>query len=168
MDLSLAVWGSHFGWHLCMWQVDLTPLLPHPLSPPPPSLSLLSLSIYLSISSLSLFKGDSVELVEYEGSAAGLIQSFTERFQDDAEQLEAKLLEMSKSDAPCWCWRGARLYPFFRLPEIPTGVRFFFFQSLKQRKIKQTLIQIVFRQHFWTDMNWNFILIVQVLTQSKP
>uniref|UniRef100_A0A671VIW9 Dipeptidyl peptidase 3 n=1 Tax=Sparus aurata TaxID=8175 RepID=A0A671VIW9_SPAAU len=28
--------------------------------------------------------GDSVELVEYEGSAAGLIQSFTERFQDEA------------------------------------------------------------------------------------
>lgn len=25
MDLSLAVWRSHFGWHLCMWQVDLTP-----------------------------------------------------------------------------------------------------------------------------------------------
>lgn len=48
------------------------------------------------------FPGDSVELVEYEGSAAGLIRSFTERFQDDAEQLEADLLEMSKTDAPCW------------------------------------------------------------------
>uniref|UniRef100_A0A8C4DKV0 Dipeptidyl peptidase 3 n=1 Tax=Dicentrarchus labrax TaxID=13489 RepID=A0A8C4DKV0_DICLA len=47
--------------------------------------------------------GDSIELVEYEGSAAGLIRSFTERFQDDAEQLEADLLEMSKRDAPCWC-----------------------------------------------------------------
>uniref|UniRef100_A0A8D3CPH0 Dipeptidyl peptidase 3 n=1 Tax=Scophthalmus maximus TaxID=52904 RepID=A0A8D3CPH0_SCOMX len=46
--------------------------------------------------------GDSVELVEYEGSAAGLICSFTERFQDDAEQLDADLLDMSKRDAPCW------------------------------------------------------------------
>lgn len=50
------------------------------------------------------FPGDSVELVEYEGSAAGLIQSFTERFQDEAEQLEADLLEMNRRDAPCWCW----------------------------------------------------------------
>uniref|UniRef100_A0A4W6EZX7 Dipeptidyl peptidase 3 n=1 Tax=Lates calcarifer TaxID=8187 RepID=A0A4W6EZX7_LATCA len=47
--------------------------------------------------------GDSVELVEYEGTVAGLISSFTERFQDDAEQLEADLLELSKRDAPCWC-----------------------------------------------------------------
>lgn len=50
------------------------------------------------------FTGDSVELVEYEGSQAGLINSFIERFQDDAEQLEADLLEMSKNDAACWCW----------------------------------------------------------------
>uniref|UniRef100_A0A667YRT1 Dipeptidyl peptidase 3 n=1 Tax=Myripristis murdjan TaxID=586833 RepID=A0A667YRT1_9TELE len=47
--------------------------------------------------------GDSVELVEYEGSAAGLIRSFIERFQEDAEQLEADLLELNKRDAPCWC-----------------------------------------------------------------
>ncbi|XP_056140774.1 dipeptidyl peptidase 3 isoform X2 [Lampris incognitus] len=47
--------------------------------------------------------GDTVELVEYEGSAAGLIRSFIERFQEDAEQLEANLLELSKRDAPCWC-----------------------------------------------------------------
>ncbi|XP_061754696.1 dipeptidyl peptidase 3 isoform X1 [Nerophis ophidion] len=45
---------------------------------------------------------DSVELVEYEGSASGLIQSFTERFQDDKE-LEADLLELSKVDGSCWC-----------------------------------------------------------------
>uniref|UniRef100_A0A4W6EXW7 Dipeptidyl peptidase 3 n=1 Tax=Lates calcarifer TaxID=8187 RepID=A0A4W6EXW7_LATCA len=51
--------------------------------------------------------GDSVELVEYEGTVAGLISSFTERFQDDAEQLEADLLELSKRDAPCWS--GIRL-----------------------------------------------------------
>ncbi|XP_068187374.1 dipeptidyl peptidase 3 [Antennarius striatus] len=47
--------------------------------------------------------GDTVELVEYEGSAAGLICSFSERFQDDAEQLAADLLEMNRRDAPCWC-----------------------------------------------------------------
>eukprot|EP00064_Thunnus_orientalis_P007283 superscaffoldBa00000796_g7303 len=47
--------------------------------------------------------GDSVDLVEYEGSAAGLIRSFTERFQDDSEQLEANILELSKMDAHCWC-----------------------------------------------------------------
>lgn len=49
------------------------------------------------------FPGDTVELVEYESSAAGLICSFTERFQDDAEQLEVDLLEMSRKDDPCWC-----------------------------------------------------------------
>uniref|UniRef100_A0A8C7MX35 Dipeptidyl peptidase 3 n=1 Tax=Oncorhynchus kisutch TaxID=8019 RepID=A0A8C7MX35_ONCKI len=47
-------------------------------------------------------KGDSVELVEYEGSAAGLICSFTERFADDSEEVEAHLLELNKRDAPCW------------------------------------------------------------------
>lgn len=49
------------------------------------------------------FPGESVELVEYEGSAAGLIRSFAERFPDDAAQVEADLLELSKRDAPCWC-----------------------------------------------------------------
>lgn len=44
-----------------------------------------------------------MELVEYESSAAGLIRSFTERFREDAEQIEADLLEMSTRDAPCWC-----------------------------------------------------------------
>uniref|UniRef100_H3DLJ9 Dipeptidyl peptidase 3 n=1 Tax=Tetraodon nigroviridis TaxID=99883 RepID=H3DLJ9_TETNG len=47
--------------------------------------------------------GDAVELVEYESSAAGLICSFIERFQDDVEKLESDLLEMSRNDAPCWC-----------------------------------------------------------------
>jgi hypothetical protein len=50
-----------------------------------------------------VFPGEAVELVEYEGSAAGLIHSFAERFQEDAEQLEADLLELSKRDSPCWC-----------------------------------------------------------------
>lgn len=44
-----------------------------------------------------------MELVEYEGSAAGLIRSFIERFEEDTDQLEADLLEMSRRDAPCWC-----------------------------------------------------------------
>ncbi|XP_054907586.1 dipeptidyl peptidase 3 [Poeciliopsis prolifica] len=47
--------------------------------------------------------GENVELVEYESSAAGLIASFTERFQDDAEQLEAILLDLNKADACYWC-----------------------------------------------------------------
>ncbi|XP_054610474.1 dipeptidyl peptidase 3 [Dunckerocampus dactyliophorus] len=45
---------------------------------------------------------ESIELVEYEGSASGLIQSFTERFQDD-DKLEADLLELSRVDCSCWC-----------------------------------------------------------------
>ncbi|KAJ8348299.1 hypothetical protein SKAU_G00268880 [Synaphobranchus kaupii] len=48
-------------------------------------------------------KGDSVELVDYEGSAGGLICSFVERFPEDAEEVEAQLLELNKQDAPCWC-----------------------------------------------------------------
>uniref|UniRef100_A0AAY4ARL4 Dipeptidyl peptidase 3 n=1 Tax=Denticeps clupeoides TaxID=299321 RepID=A0AAY4ARL4_9TELE len=48
-------------------------------------------------------KGETVELLEYEGSAAGLIQSFTERFSEDAEELETHLLELSSHDASCWC-----------------------------------------------------------------
>ncbi|KAG9338203.1 hypothetical protein JZ751_026955 [Albula glossodonta] len=48
-------------------------------------------------------KGEGVELVDYEGSAAGLISSFTERFPEDAEEVEAQLLELNKRDAPCWC-----------------------------------------------------------------
>uniref|UniRef100_A0A8C2WVZ5 Dipeptidyl peptidase 3 n=1 Tax=Cyclopterus lumpus TaxID=8103 RepID=A0A8C2WVZ5_CYCLU len=44
--------------------------------------------------------GDSVELVDYESSAAGLIRSFTERFQDDAEQLEADLLDAKFEEIP--------------------------------------------------------------------
>ncbi|XP_027887569.1 dipeptidyl peptidase 3 [Xiphophorus couchianus] len=47
--------------------------------------------------------GENVELVEYESSAAGLIRSFTERFQDDAEQLEDVLLDLNKADACYWC-----------------------------------------------------------------
>lgn len=61
--------------------------------------SLLSAHVCVCVS----FPGDTVELVEYESNAAGLIRSFTERFQDDAEQLEADLLEMNRRDSPCWC-----------------------------------------------------------------
>ncbi|XP_051903615.1 dipeptidyl peptidase 3 [Hippocampus zosterae] len=45
---------------------------------------------------------ESVELVEYESSASGLIQSFVERFEDN-DKLEADLLEMSRIDSSCWC-----------------------------------------------------------------
>ncbi|XP_063059784.1 dipeptidyl peptidase 3 [Engraulis encrasicolus] len=48
-------------------------------------------------------KGESVELVEYESSAAGLVQSNTDRFQEDAEELERHLLELSSNDKACWC-----------------------------------------------------------------
>ncbi|XP_049597946.1 dipeptidyl peptidase 3 [Syngnathus scovelli] len=45
---------------------------------------------------------ESVELVQYEGSASGLIQSFIERF-DDNDKLDADLLALSKMDSSCWC-----------------------------------------------------------------
>ncbi|KAI4887872.1 hypothetical protein NFI96_015080, partial [Prochilodus magdalenae] len=48
-------------------------------------------------------KGEAVELEEYEASAGGLIQSFTQRFHEDAEEVEAQLLEMGSKDATCWC-----------------------------------------------------------------
>lgn len=47
--------------------------------------------------------GEAIELEEYEASAAGLIHSFAQRFTDDAEELEAQLLEMASRDATCWC-----------------------------------------------------------------
>uniref|UniRef100_A0A4W4DY76 Dipeptidyl peptidase 3 n=1 Tax=Electrophorus electricus TaxID=8005 RepID=A0A4W4DY76_ELEEL len=50
----------------------------------------------------TLLKGETVELEEYEATAAGLIQSFTQRFTEDAEKLEAQLLELVSIDAPCW------------------------------------------------------------------
>uniref|UniRef100_A0A8C2KFZ6 Dipeptidyl peptidase 3 n=1 Tax=Cyprinus carpio TaxID=7962 RepID=A0A8C2KFZ6_CYPCA len=46
-------------------------------------------------------KGDAVELVEYEGSAAGLIQSFVERFPDDAEEVEAQLTQPTLPTRAC-------------------------------------------------------------------
>ncbi|XP_061659587.1 dipeptidyl peptidase 3 [Syngnathoides biaculeatus] len=45
---------------------------------------------------------ESVELVEYEGTTSGLIQSFVERFQDN-DKLEADLLALSRVDSSCWC-----------------------------------------------------------------
>ncbi|KAL2094818.1 hypothetical protein ACEWY4_009537 [Coilia grayii] len=48
-------------------------------------------------------KGESVELVEYENTAAGLVQSNTDRFLEDAEELERHLLELSSHDIACWC-----------------------------------------------------------------
>ncbi|XP_077361575.1 dipeptidyl peptidase 3 [Festucalex cinctus] len=45
---------------------------------------------------------DGIQLVEYEGSASGLIRSFVERFQYDGD-LEADILELSRRDSSCWC-----------------------------------------------------------------
>ncbi|XP_077448467.1 dipeptidyl peptidase 3 isoform X1 [Stigmatopora argus] len=45
---------------------------------------------------------ESVELLEYEGNASGLIKSFVERFHDN-EKLEADLLELRRLDSSCWC-----------------------------------------------------------------
>lgn len=47
--------------------------------------------------------GEKVELMEYENTAAGLVQSNTDRFQEDAEELERHLLELSSHDISCWC-----------------------------------------------------------------
>uniref|UniRef100_K7F547 Dipeptidyl peptidase 3 n=1 Tax=Pelodiscus sinensis TaxID=13735 RepID=K7F547_PELSI len=47
-------------------------------------------------------EGEDVTLVQYEGTAAGLIRSFTERFPEDAELLERHLLELSDADAHFW------------------------------------------------------------------
>lgn len=42
------------------------------------------------------------QMVEYEGSAAGLIQSFIDRFPEDAELVEKDLIELSREDAHFW------------------------------------------------------------------
>ncbi|KAM9301527.1 dipeptidyl peptidase 3 [Gastrophryne carolinensis] len=52
--------------------------------------------------------GDSVEALRYDSSPSGLIQSVTERFPDDQEELERLLLEMSAADAHHWNNVGGR------------------------------------------------------------
>uniref|UniRef100_A0A8D0L5Z5 Dipeptidyl peptidase 3 n=1 Tax=Sphenodon punctatus TaxID=8508 RepID=A0A8D0L5Z5_SPHPU len=47
-------------------------------------------------------EGGDVALVQYEGSAAGLVRSFCERFPEDSEQLERHLLELANTDAHFW------------------------------------------------------------------
>uniref|UniRef100_A0A8C3PCU7 Dipeptidyl peptidase 3 n=1 Tax=Chrysemys picta bellii TaxID=8478 RepID=A0A8C3PCU7_CHRPI len=47
-------------------------------------------------------EGEDVTLVQYEGTAAGLIRSFSERFPEDAELLERHLLELSDADSHFW------------------------------------------------------------------
>nr|XP_042706158.1 dipeptidyl peptidase 3 [Chrysemys picta bellii] len=51
-------------------------------------------------------EGEDVTLVQYEGTAAGLIRSFSERFPEDAELLERHLLELSDADSHFWASRG--------------------------------------------------------------
>ncbi|XP_069064068.1 dipeptidyl peptidase 3 [Pleurodeles waltl] len=46
--------------------------------------------------------GSEVQMVEYESSAAGLIQSFIDRFPEDAELVEKDLIELSQVDAHFW------------------------------------------------------------------
>ncbi|TFK11990.1 39S ribosomal protein L3, mitochondrial [Platysternon megacephalum] len=51
-------------------------------------------------------EGEDVTLVQYEGTAAGLIRSFSERFPEDTELLERHLLELSDADAHFWASQG--------------------------------------------------------------
>lgn len=43
-----------------------------------------------------------MQLLEYEASAAGLIQSFCERFPEDGPELEEVLTRLAKADARFW------------------------------------------------------------------
>ncbi|XP_066483033.1 dipeptidyl peptidase 3-like [Tiliqua scincoides] len=47
-------------------------------------------------------EGQDVVLVQYEGTAAGLVKSFCDRFPKDAEVLEQHLLEVVRADAHYW------------------------------------------------------------------
>lgn len=52
--------------------------------------------------SLHLLLGSEVQLIEYEASAAGLIQSFCERFPEDGPELEEVLIQLATADARFW------------------------------------------------------------------
>ncbi|XP_043540970.1 dipeptidyl peptidase 3-like [Chiloscyllium plagiosum] len=43
-----------------------------------------------------------VQFLSYDGTAAGLIQSFVERFPEDDEDLEWNLQDLCRRDLPCW------------------------------------------------------------------
>ncbi|XP_060679496.1 dipeptidyl peptidase 3 [Hemiscyllium ocellatum] len=43
-----------------------------------------------------------VQFLSYDGTAAGLIQSFVDRFPEDNEELEWNLQELCQRDLPCW------------------------------------------------------------------
>lgn len=43
-----------------------------------------------------------MQLLEYEASAAGLIQSFSERFPEDGPELEEVLTQLATADARFW------------------------------------------------------------------
>lgn len=47
-------------------------------------------------------EGSEVQLLEYEASAAGLIQSFSERFPEDGPELEEILTQLASADARFW------------------------------------------------------------------
>lgn len=54
--------------------------------------------VFFSVSS----PGSDVQLLEYEASAAGLIQSFSERFPEDGPELEQVLTQLATADARFW------------------------------------------------------------------
>ncbi|XP_053134914.1 dipeptidyl peptidase 3 isoform X2 [Hemicordylus capensis] len=47
-------------------------------------------------------EGEDVILVQYEGSAEGLVRSFRDRFPEDAEVLDQQLMELARADAQYW------------------------------------------------------------------
>lgn len=60
------------------------------------------INVFVELSLLCM-SGEAVEMEEYEGSAAGLIQSFIQRFTEDNEEVEAQLLQLSSKDSTYWC-----------------------------------------------------------------
>ena len=61
----------------------------------------MSVDVTLSHDWLLLGSGD-VTLSEYEASAAGLVQSIRERFQNDGEELDNIITDLIKKDQHLW------------------------------------------------------------------
>ena len=61
----------------------------------------MSVDVTLSYDWLILGSGD-VTLSEYEASAAGLVQSIRERFQNDGEELDNIITDLIKKDQHLW------------------------------------------------------------------
>ncbi|KAM4721458.1 dipeptidyl peptidase 3 [Rhinophrynus dorsalis] len=52
--------------------------------------------------------GDTVEIIQYDSSPSGLILSVLQRFPEDEEELERKMLELSCADSHYWEQQGGR------------------------------------------------------------